>query len=179
MTMRYLCVLLLCLTIGCSAAKTSIDSGRAVLKPPTYEGSLQDIHQIAYKAALRAFPEEDDIYREDNGKVVIERDWFWRGDTIIEVWVKKVNETECVIEAESKGNWHRGNAALFNVSEGELKHYMSAIQLEYEDFKTGQGAYEISNPTMKKLQQLKEAFDSGLITEEEYAEKRKKVLDEL
>ena len=176
--MRYLCVLLLCFTVGRSAARTSVDSDYGVLEPPKYKGALEDIHEVAYMAAKRAFPEEDSIFKKGNNKVIIERDWFWRGDTIIEVWVRQVNENECIIEAESRGNWHRLNAALFNVSEGELKHYLSTLDLEYKDFKDKQGHYKATQaPLMKKLEQIKRAYEEGLITEEEYVDKKKVILE--
>ena len=53
-----------------------------------------------------------DIYKNENGNVTIERDWFWRGDTIINDWVKQISENLCIVEADSKPNWHRGNGAL-------------------------------------------------------------------
>ena len=132
--MKYLSILILCFLIGCSTASTSMNSKKEALKPHTYAGTVDEIQNIAFAAAKRAFPEEDAIYKNEDGKITIERDWFWRGDTIIEIWVKKADDQQCVIEAESKGNWHRGNAALVNVSEGELVHYMSTLELEYEDF---------------------------------------------
>jgi len=56
---------------------------------------MDEIHIIAHAAAKNGFPEEDDIFKNENGKVTIERDWFWPGDTIIEVWVKPINEKQC------------------------------------------------------------------------------------
>jgi len=177
--MKNYSILMLCILIGCSTASTSVDSKKEALKSHTYDGSMDEIHEIAYAAAKKAFPEEDDIFKNENGKVTIERDWFWRGDTIIEVWVKPINEKQCAIEAKSRGNWHRGNGALINVSEGELVHYMSTLEAEYEDYIHKQRAYAVSTPGLDRLQQLKNAYEKGLISQDEYAEKRKQIIDEM
>ena len=183
--MKYLSIMILCLFIGCSTASTSVNPHNVELKSPTYEGSIEEIHGIAYAAAKRAFPEEDDIFKNENGNVTIERDWFWRGDTIIEIWVKQISENLCIVEADSKPNWHRGNGTLLNVSSDELVNYLTALDLEYEDYINKQGAYNIPVPTaaskstVSRLHTLKSAFEDGLISEDEYNEKRKQILDDI
>lgn len=134
--MKFLCAFLLFVTIvGCGAARTSVNSELEQFKPPVYEGTLSEIHELAYEAAKKAFPEEIDIFKKSNGKVIIERDWFWRGDTIIEVDVKPLNQNECIIEAESRPNWHRVNPSIFNVSKDELSHYLKTLKLVYDNYK--------------------------------------------
>ena len=177
--MRLLSILMLCFLFGCSTASTSLNSHNETLKTPTYLGTVNEVQEIAFAAAKRAFPEEDTIYKGDNGKVTIERDWFWRGDTIIEVWVKKLDKKVCIVEAESRPNWHRGNGTLINVSTGELEHYMSTLDLEYKDYCIKQGNYKSTPSSVERLQQLQNAYRDGLITEDEYNYKKKQIMAEI
>jgi len=132
--MKNFIVLALFVLIGCSHAKTSMEMTDPNLRPQTLKGPVEDIYEIAFRAAKRAFPEEDDIRKGDNWRIVIERDWFWRGDTIIEVLVHPISENECFITAESRVNWRRGNATMLDVSEDEIRYYISALREEYAEY---------------------------------------------
>lgn len=142
--MRFFLVFLLLFTMGCTnAVKTSIDSSDLLLKPTVCKGSAAEIHEVAFVAARKAFPDEDGIIKGSERNVRIERDFFWHGDTVIEIWVKPINDNECVLEAEHKSNWHRGNGAIGNLSDGELKHYLSTFKRECSEFLNGKSATKI------------------------------------
>lgn len=132
--MKKIFIVALFVLIGCSHAKTSMEMTDLDLQPQTLKGPIEDIYEVAFRAAKRAFPEEDDIRKGENWKIVIERDWFWRGDTIIEVLVQPISENECFITAESRVNWHRGNATMLDVSKDELRYYITALKEEYAEY---------------------------------------------
>jgi hypothetical protein len=175
--MRKIAILFLILFVGCTGAKTSMKADDPFLKPLTLKGTPEEIHELTYEAAKKAFPEEDAIFKHPDNKVVIERDWFWRGDTIIEVFTKKLNDQECVVSAESRGNWHRGNAPIFDMSTDELKYYMKILKEEYENSLAAADKSPTNSALIQKLETLKQAYEQGLINEEEYVYKRKKLLE--
>jgi hypothetical protein len=90
--MRNLLALVFLLLIGCTNASTSTRAADPHHRPKLLIGPIEKIYEIAFKAAKRAFPDATNIGRAEGWKVLIERDWFWRGDTIITVTVKEVEK---------------------------------------------------------------------------------------
>jgi hypothetical protein len=205
-SMKNLMALVLLLLIGCTHASTSTRADDPYLKPKLLIGPIEKIYEVAFKAGKRAFPDATNIRKAEGWKVIIERDWFWRGDTIITVSVNEVEKYECIVTAKSKVNWHRLNPSPFDVARDELKYYGEALEKEYAKYRSpkpdkievkslskSQGkspSKPLSKPSGKslgkplgksladRLAEIKEALDRGLITQSEYEAKRGEILEE-
>jgi hypothetical protein len=171
--MKKLMAFVFVLLIGCTHAVTSTKSEAPYLQPQTLKGPIEDIYEVAFRAAKRAFPEEEDIRKGDDWKVIIERDWFWRGDTVITVTVNKVSEEECIISVESKASWHRMNPCIAGVAQDELEYYGKALEEEYAEFKSPK---QIENSLTAKLDEIKQVYEKGLINKDEYESKKAEIL---
>jgi hypothetical protein len=133
-SMKNLIALVLLLFIGCTHASTSTRAKDPHLKPQLLIGPIEEIYEVAFNAAKKAFPDATKIRRAEGRKVIIERDWFWRGDTIITVSVNEVEKYECMVTVESKVNWHRLNPCPFDVAMDELRYYGKALEKEYAEY---------------------------------------------
>lgn len=134
--MKNLMALVFLLLIGCTHASTSTRADDPHLQPQLLIGPLVEIYEVAFKAAERAFPDATNIRKAEGRKVIIERDWFWRGDTIITVSVNEIEKYECMVTVESKVNWHRLNPCPFDVAMDELKYYGKALEEEYAEYRS-------------------------------------------
>lgn len=131
------CVLILALVFfsGCAHYQTANDSTDANLRPRILKGPLHEIQLVAYEAAKKAFPDETkNISIKGTNQVIILREWFWRGDTMISISIEKSKEDNCIINAESKASHHRLNAALISsdAAKNEIAHYFIYLDQEYE-----------------------------------------------
>jgi hypothetical protein len=204
--MKNLMALVLLLFIGCTHASTSTRANDPYLKPRLLIGPIEKIYEVAFKAAKRAFPDATNVRKAEGWKVIIERDWFWRGDTKIIVSVHEVEKYECIVTAESKVNWHRLNPSPFDVATDELKYYGKALEKEYAEYRSPKPEKEgvkslskspskspikpLDKPPVKplgkplgesladRLAEIKEALDRGLLTQSEYEAKRTEILKE-
>lgn len=178
---KYLFIFVFVFFSGCAHYQTNIDSSDFSLRPRVLKGPINEIQSVAYEAAKKAFPDETgNIKIDSNNKIVILREWFWRGDTIITISIEEPQTNECVINAESKASHHRLNATLsFDVARKEMVYYLSVLDEEYKLYLKNKNTVINSNTkTLEdKLTEIKEAFEKGLITESEYKAKRKEIID--
>lgn len=73
-------------------------------------GSLPELKSVVIDAAQMAFPDEtQNISIDENGNTTILREWFWRGDTLITVFIENRDNDEYIINVESEASWHRLN----------------------------------------------------------------------
>jgi hypothetical protein len=205
-SMKNLMALVFLLFIGCTHASTSTKANDPYLKPQLLIGPVEKIYEIAFRAAKKAFPAATNIRKAEGWKVIIERDWFWRGDTIITVTVNEVEKYECIVTVESKVNWHRLNPSPFDVAMDELKYFGKALEEEYAHYRSPKPdkkeiAYPVKPPVKSlvkppvkspvkpqakppiksladRLTEIKEALDRGLLTQSEYEAKRAEILNE-
>ncbi len=126
------------------------------------------------------FPLEN-IKIENNNKVIILREWLWRGDTLITVLIEQGQTDDCIINAESKVSWHRLNPSGLDVSKGEIAHYFNFLDQEHKLYLNNKKHNTSSTPDEIKLDDrligLKQAFDKGLINKTEYETKRKEIIE--
>ena len=168
---------------SCTHYQTTNNSLEPSLQPRILKGPINEIQSIAYEAAKKAFPDETgNISIDDNRKISILREWFWRGDTLITVSIEEKQTDEFIINAESKASWHRLNPSALSVSKGEIADYFNALDQVYESYlknkKQSQTDKVESETLAGRLKELKKAFDNGLINETEYEEKRKKIISD-
>ena len=147
--MKNLLALAFLLFVGCTHASTTTRANDPHLKPQLLIGPVEEIYEVAFKAAERAFPDATNIRKAGNWNVIIERDWFWRGDTIITVSVNEVEKYECIVTVESKVNWHRLNPCPFDVAIGELKYYGKALEEEYAEYRSPKSVKKEAMPSAK------------------------------
>lgn len=178
---KYLFIFVLVFFSGCAHYQTNIDSPDFSLRPRVLKGPINEIQSVAHEAAKKAFPNETgNIKIEGNNKIVILREWFWRGDTVITVSIEEPQPNECIINAESKASHRRLNATLsFDAARRELAHYLSILDEEYKLYLKNKNAVinSRSKTLEDKLMELKQTFEKGLITESEYNAKRKEIID--
>jgi hypothetical protein len=161
---------------ACTHYKTGLNSSEPSLQPRILKGPTNEIQSIVYEAARKAFPDEiNNISIGDNGKISILREWFWRGDTLITVFIEEKQTNEFIINAESKASWHRGNATLLDLSKDEIAYYFKVLDQEYASYLKDKNRVE-SKTLADRLKELKKAFDNGLISETEYEENRKTII---
>ena len=184
--MNYFKTVLIIISIilsSCSHYNTTVDSPVPSLRPRILKGPIAEVHSVVYKAAKRAFPDEtENIKIEDNWKISILREWFWRGDTLITVKIEKKQTDEYLVNAESKASWHRLNAAGFGVSKGEIADYFNALDQEYKLYLKVGNRSKLNTSDERtltnKLREIKRAFEAGLINETEYETKRKEIINQ-
>jgi hypothetical protein len=119
---------------GCGARyiRTDLAYDDPDMQPQVLKGSYREVFDIACAAGKRVFPDTDDITcGEEPPNVVIVRNWFFRGDTIVSVWITKTDEGGYLVEAESRKSWHRINPSPYRVCEDEVKWYIEALKTEY------------------------------------------------
>lgn len=179
---KYVLVLALVIFSGCVHYQTINDSTNINLRPRVLKGPLNEIQQVAYEAAKKAFPDEtENIKVEDNNKVIILREWFWRGDTIIKILIDKSLNNEFILNVESMSSSHRLNPSMGigSVAKKEIQHYLNYLDEEYKLYLTNKNSVSAApaKPLEEKLVELKQAFEKGLITESEYKTKRKEIID--
>lgn len=173
---RSVIIVVLIFFSGCAHYQTVPNSPEPSLQPRILKGPINEIQSIAYEAAKKAFPDEiGKISIDDNGKISILREWFWRGDTLITVSIEEKQTDEFIINAESKPSWHRANPTLLSVSKDEIAHYFNLLDQEYASYLKDKNKVE-SKTLADRLKELKKAFDNGLISETEYEERRKTII---
>lgn len=180
---RVMLVFVLMFLVGCAHYRASLDTSEPALKPRILKGPVNEIQVVVYEAAKRAFPDEvSNIKVDDNKNISILREWFWRGDTLIKVEIEKRNVDEYIINAESNSSWHRLNGTALDVSKTEIADYFNALDQEYRLYLKNKHSDIVISSQEKtlanRLKELKQAFDSGLINENEYRTKRKEIIDE-
>lgn len=178
--MRKFLLLILLILAGCASyAKTSVNTHYPNLQPQVLNGTIEEIYEIAFNAAKKAFPEEPDIWKEDDWKIFIERKWFWRGDTLIKVKIKDIDGGKCLVEVESRGIRKRMNQAIFDsISEGEIKYYISILKEEYEEYISPKSENSGNRSLSERLAEINHAYDKGLLSKEQYELKKKTIIDE-
>lgn len=174
-------VIILLFLGGCSYYHSNMSPDDPRLNPRVLKGSFSEVQSVAYKAAQRAFPYElEKIKIEAVNKICVYREWVWRGDTLVTIIIEEQDKNEYIINVESKSSWHKGNATSLNLCEEEVAEYFSALDQEYELFQRNgksPGSKHPEGKSMKnKLKELKEALDSGLISEKEFHAKRKEMI---
>lgn len=178
---KYVLILALIFFGGCAHYQTMNDSPDANLRPRILKGPLHEIQLVAYEAAKKAFPDETaNIKIEDNNKVIILREWFWRGDTIVTVLIETSQKDKCIVNVESRASNHRLNATLLDDEpKREIAHYLNVFDQEHNLYLKNKNTVSASHTKLleDKLIALKQAFEKGLITESEYQAKRKEIVD--
>ena len=180
---NFIFAVLLTILVGCAHYKTDENINKPALQPRLLNGSLSELKSVVIDAAQMAFPDEtNSISVDENGNTTILREWFWRGDTLITVFIENKGDDEFIINVESKASWHRLNPSGLDVSEQEVVDFYDALDKVYESYLATKNN-DTQGPTNKrsldsKLKELKIAFDDGLITETEYKEKRKAIIDD-
>ena len=120
---------------SCTHYQTNNNSPQPSLQPRILRGPINEIQSIAYEAARKAFPgETENISIDDNGQISILREWFWRGDTLITIFIEEKKTDEFIVNAESKASWHRLNPSPYSVSKGEIANYFNALDQVYESY---------------------------------------------
>jgi hypothetical protein len=159
--------------MGCTHGTTLTQATDPDLQPQTLQGPLEELYEVAFAAAKKAFPDEIYIRSDDVPKIVIQRDWFWRGDTKVEVLLQPISDNEYFVTVKSWASWHRLNATMLDVSEDEVRHYIRTLKEEYAEYKSP----KINEKTLSgRLSELQQAYDGGLLTQEEYDSKRSEIL---
>ena len=165
---------LICLLAGCAHAKSALEAEDPTMKTRILAGTQKEIFDIAYRAAVKAFPEAE--ISKSEGKIFILREWFWRGDTIISVSIIEHGDNQYLVDVESKGSMKRGNPTLLIEADREVRLYNEALDAEYEINKFG--SKDKDDQTLsERLIELENARRKGLITKDEYNRKRKEILE--
>lgn len=176
-------IVLLTMSVGCAHYKTTDNINKPACQPRLVKGSLPEVKSVVTDAAQMAFPDETkNIGVDEKGNTTILREWFWRGDTLITVFMENKGDDEFIINVESKASWHRLNPSGFDVSEQEVADFYEALDRVYESYLlTKNNDKQISTNQKSldsKLIELKKAFEDGFITETEYKDKRKAIIED-
>lgn len=177
LTLWSLFLLFIFLLSACANVKTSVSPSSA-LQPVLIKGTQEQVMDLTYATAKKAFPGEP-CERDDNIKIVkIHRNWLWRGDTLMTITPTHVGGDNWLVHVSSEGVGFNGTW-FDSWSIDEIQHYINELKSEYVKFAEVQKDNNAAKPASLsyKLQELQTALESGLISKEEYQMKRKAIID--
>ncbi len=173
----WLLFLFILLLSACASVKTSV-SPSSELQPVTINGTQEQVMDLAYETAKKTFPGEP-CEKDDTAKIIkINRNWLWRGDTLMTISPTLVSNDNWLVHVASDGVGFNGcwvESWLID----EVKVYINELKAEYakslivEREKDSTKSASLS----QKLQELQTALDKGLISKDEYQLKRKAIIE--
>jgi hypothetical protein len=126
-------IIVLLFAFGCSQYQSTANAPEPSLRSRELRGPFVEISKLVYEATKKAYPDEiQNIKIEGKRKVILLREWFWRGDTVITITIGNGPDASYIISAESKPSWHRLNPTELNVSKKEVADYFTALDELYE-----------------------------------------------